>query len=94
MFYRFIPTSIAYKPAFSTRYFPSTPELLMAVGYVALGTVLFVLAVNYFAVLPGEAAEWDHTFRLIPWPRFRGKSILAVATPAVTAPITAREGGI
>jgi len=94
MFYRFIPTSIAYKPALSTRYFPSTPELFMAVGYVALGTVLFVLAVNYFAVLPGEAAAWDHTFRPISWPRFRGKSILAVATPTVTTPITAREGGI
>ena len=44
MFYRFIPTSIAYKPAYSTRYFPSTPELVMAVGYIALGTVVFVLA--------------------------------------------------
>jgi Ni/Fe-hydrogenase subunit HybB-like protein len=90
MFYRFIPTSIAYMPARSTRYFPSVPELLMAVGYIALGTVAFVLAVNYFAVLPGEAAAWNHTFRPIRWPRVKGKSILA----SPSAPVNAAEGGI
>lgn len=63
MFYRFIPTSIAYMPARSTVYFPSTPELVMAAGYIAFGILAFVLAINYFAVLPGEASTWDHTFR-------------------------------
>jgi Ni/Fe-hydrogenase subunit HybB-like protein len=72
MAYRFIPTSIAYMPPHSTRYFPSTPELIMAVGYIALGAAAFVLAVNYFAVLPGPAATWDHTFRPLPWPRMKG----------------------
>jgi hypothetical protein len=76
MLYRFIPTSIAYMPLRSTAYFPSTPELVMAAGYIALGSVAFVLAVNYFAVLPGEASTWDHTFRPFGWP-----------TKAATSPI-------
>ncbi|HEY0306644.1 MAG TPA: Ni/Fe-hydrogenase cytochrome b subunit [Acidobacteriaceae bacterium] len=68
MFYRFIPTSIAYMPAHSTSYFPSVPELVMAAGYIAAGSLAFVLAINYFAVLPGPASSWDHTFRHIGWP--------------------------
>jgi Ni/Fe-hydrogenase subunit HybB-like protein len=67
MSYRFIPTSIAYRPQNSTPYFPSVPELMMALGYISLGMVLFLLAVNYFAVLPGEASSWDHTFRPVGW---------------------------
>jgi Ni/Fe-hydrogenase subunit HybB-like protein len=90
MLYRFIPTSIAYMPARSSGYFPSVPELMMAVGYIALGTVAFVFAINYFAVLPGEASEWDHTFRPIPWPRTKTDAIASI--PPVTIPI--HEGGI
>jgi len=71
MLYRFIPTSIAYTPLHSTAYFPSTPELVMAAGYIALGSAAFVLAVNYFAVLPGEASTWNHVFRPFGW---RGKA--------------------
>jgi Ni/Fe-hydrogenase subunit HybB-like protein len=68
MAYRFIPTSIAYEPDRSTAYFPSAPEIVMAAGYIALGCVAFTLAVNYFAVLPGEASTWDHSFRPFRWP--------------------------
>jgi Ni/Fe-hydrogenase subunit HybB-like protein len=67
MSYRFIPTSIAYKPQNSTPYFPSVPELMMALGYISLGMVLFLLAVNFFAVLPGEASAWNHDFRPMGW---------------------------
>ena len=67
MFYRFIPTSFAYTPEHSTGYFPSVPEVIMAAGYIALGIVAFVLAINYFAVLPGESSGWDHTFRPFGW---------------------------
>jgi Ni/Fe-hydrogenase subunit HybB-like protein len=94
MSYRFIPTSIAYRPQNSTPYFPSVPELMMALGYISLGMVLFLLAVNYFAVLPGEAGTWDHTFRPIQWPRIKPKSILASPPAPVVGPLTAREGGI
>jgi Ni/Fe-hydrogenase subunit HybB-like protein len=69
MLYRFIPTSIAYTPMRSTSYFPSVPELVMAVGYISLGIVAFVFAINYFAVLPGEASTWDHSFRPFGWKR-------------------------
>jgi Ni/Fe-hydrogenase subunit HybB-like protein len=74
MLYRFIPTSIAYTPLRSTAYFPSAPELVMAAGYIALGIVAFVLAVNYFAVLPGEASTWNHTFRPFGWPKKAAQS--------------------
>jgi Ni/Fe-hydrogenase subunit HybB-like protein len=67
MLYRFIPTSIAYKPMRSTSYFPSAPELVMAVGYISMGIVAFVFAINYFAVLPGEASAWDHAYRPFGW---------------------------
>jgi len=65
LFYRFIPTTIAFFPASSSSYFPSTPELLMTVGYMALGIAAFSLAVKYFAVLPGEIKDWNHMFRLV-----------------------------
>jgi Ni/Fe-hydrogenase subunit HybB-like protein len=77
MFYRFIPTSIAYQPAHSTGYFPSVPEVMMTVGYISLGTLAFLLAINYFAVLPGEASSWDHTFRPAIWERKVAPSTLA-----------------
>jgi len=69
MVYRFIPTSIAYIPAHRASYFPSLPEVLMAIGYIALGIVAFLLAVKYFAVLPGEIKDWNYMFRLLPWRR-------------------------
>jgi Ni/Fe-hydrogenase subunit HybB-like protein len=85
MLYRFIPTSIAYTPLHSTAYFPSTPELIMAIGYIALGSAAFVVAINYFAVLPGEASLWNHEFRPFPWPRKMVRSSIATDTPSVAA---------
>ena len=70
LFYRFVPTTIAYIPARTASYFPSVPELLMSIGYIALGIVGFGLAVKYFAVLPGEIKDWNYMFRLVrPAPR-------------------------
>lgn len=69
MFYRFIPTTIAYMPAHRASYFPSLPEVLMAIGYIALGIMAFLLAVKYFAVLPGEIRDWNYMFR--PSPKIR-----------------------
>jgi Ni/Fe-hydrogenase subunit HybB-like protein len=90
MLYRFIPTSIAYTPLQSTPYFPSVPELVMAAGYIALGSVAFVLAINYFAVLPGEASTWDHTFRPFGWRHHSAESAASMPLP----PMTATERGI
>jgi Ni/Fe-hydrogenase subunit HybB-like protein len=61
--YRFIPTTIAFNPGRQASYFPNLPEVLMALGYIALAVVAFGLAVKYFAVLPAETAEWNYMFR-------------------------------
>jgi len=65
LFYRFIPTTIAFFPARNATYFPSAPELLMTIGYISLGVVAFGLAVKYFAVLPGEVKDWNYMFKLV-----------------------------
>jgi len=65
LLYRFIPTTIAFAPAYNARYFPSLPELVMAIGYISLAIAAFGLAVRYFAVLPGEIQDWNHMFRLV-----------------------------
>jgi Ni/Fe-hydrogenase subunit HybB-like protein len=64
MLFRFIPTTIAFAPAGNASYFPSLPELLMTIGYISLGIVGFRLTTRYFAVLPGEVAEWNYMFKL------------------------------
>jgi hypothetical protein len=58
------------------------PELVMAAGYIAMGSVAFVLAVNYFAVLPGEANTWDHTFRSFGWPKNVAQSSITLPVPS------------
>jgi Ni/Fe-hydrogenase subunit HybB-like protein len=63
LLYRFIPTTIAFRPLGHNLYFPSAPELLITAGYIALGIVAFGLAVKYFAVLPGEIKQWNYIFR-------------------------------
>jgi len=65
LLFRFIPTTVAYMPARKASYFPALPELLMSVGYIALGITAFGLAVKYFAVLPGEIKDWNYMFRLV-----------------------------
>ena len=65
LFFRFIPTTIAFSPAHKASYFPSPPELLMTIGYISLGIVAFGLAVKYFAVLPGEIKDWNYMFRVV-----------------------------
>jgi len=65
LFFRFIPTTIAFSPAHNARYFPSVPELIMAIGYISLGILAFGLAVKYFAVLPGEIKDWNYMFRKV-----------------------------
>ena len=65
LLFRFIPTTIAYMPARKASYFPALPELLMSVGYIALGIAAFGLAVKYFAILPGEIKDWHYMFKLV-----------------------------
>jgi len=64
MWYRFVPTTIALRAAGRASYFPALPEVLMTLGYIALGAVGFGLAVKYFAILPAGTEEWHQMFRL------------------------------
>jgi Ni/Fe-hydrogenase subunit HybB-like protein len=64
MFYRFVPTTIAFRPAPYASYFPSALEALISLGYIALGICAFRLAVRYFAVLPGGIEDWNDMSRL------------------------------
>lgn len=69
MFYRFIPSTLAFNDKAPDVYFPSVPELFISFGYIGLAIVLFRLAVTYFAVLPGDMKEWNYMFRRFGWTR-------------------------
>ena len=62
--FRYIPTTIAFSPAHSAIYFPSTPELLISIGYISLVIAVFGVAVKYFAVLPGELSDWNQMSKI------------------------------
>ncbi len=65
MVFRFVPTTIAFDGAINANYFPSAPELLMCLGYIAAGLLAFILAIQFFAVLPGDAVTPRLAFRPI-----------------------------
>ena len=58
LWYRFVPTTVAFQPDGASSYFPALPEVLMTLGYVSLGIAAFAVAVKLFAVLPATVAEW------------------------------------
>jgi Ni/Fe-hydrogenase subunit HybB-like protein len=77
MLYRFSPTTLAYMPGPKAMYFPSTIELLIALGFVSMGIAGFLLIVKLFAILPAPAQEWRNMatyFKLrkpyISWTRY------------------------
>ena len=63
-YYRFVPTTIAFNPSRYSSYFPALPEVLIALGYIALAVSAFGVVVKYFAVLPASTEEWNYMFRL------------------------------
>lgn len=58
MIYRFSPTTLAYMPGPKAMYFPSTIELLIALGFVCMGIAAFLVIVKLFAILPAPVQEW------------------------------------
>jgi len=56
--YRFAPTTLAFRPNPEALYFPATIEILVALGFVAMGIAGFLLIVKRFAILPGSLHEW------------------------------------
>ena len=58
MLYRFSPTTLAYMPGPHAIYFPSTVELLIAMGFVSVGIAAFLVMVKLFAILPAPIQDW------------------------------------
>jgi Ni/Fe-hydrogenase subunit HybB-like protein len=54
LFYRFTPTTLAFSPLGDYRYFPSTAEIFMSIGFTALAVAVFLYAVKTFAILPAS----------------------------------------
>ena len=60
LLYRFAPTTLAYRPGGPRDvYFPSVPELLIMLGWVALAIIGFSVAVKTFAILPAPREAWN-----------------------------------
>ncbi|HXJ84720.1 MAG TPA: Ni/Fe-hydrogenase cytochrome b subunit [Candidatus Methylomirabilis sp.] len=72
-YYRFVPTTIAFKPGRYSIYFPSLPEVLIALGYIALAVTAFAVVVKYFAVLPASNEVWNDMFRFVGRRRLAGR---------------------
>lgn len=58
LLYRFIPTTIAFRPGSPTMYFPALAEVLVTIGLVSLSVIVFLIAVKRFAILPAPLSEW------------------------------------
>jgi len=58
MIYRFSPTTLAFRPNPESLYFPTTIEILVALGFISLGIAGFLLIVKRFAILPASLNEW------------------------------------
>lgn len=59
LFYRFAPTTIAYRAGKPSVYFPTIPELLMCLGYIGLAVTLFIVAAKRFAIIPSTVSDWN-----------------------------------
>ena len=58
MIYRFSPTTLAFRPNPQALYFPATIEILVSLGFIAMGVAGFLFAVKRFAILPGTLTLW------------------------------------
>ena len=52
MLYRFDPTTTAFQPKPGAIYFPSVIELLVSLGFVAMGIAIFIFLAKVLAILP------------------------------------------
>ncbi|MDB4945917.1 MAG: nickel-dependent hydrogenase, rane protein [Labilithrix sp.] len=58
MLYRFTPTTLSFDQGHVAVYFPSVPELLISMGFIALALSAFVLTVKWLAILPAPLSTW------------------------------------
>ncbi|MHC4937948.1 MAG: NrfD/PsrC family molybdoenzyme membrane anchor subunit [Planctomycetota bacterium] len=73
LLYRFLPTTVTYRPGEEYIYFPSVAELTLTAGLMAMAGAAFILSVKLFAVLPAPLRSWyemmDHARREAAVPR-------------------------
>jgi len=73
LLYRFLPTTVTYRPGREYIYFPSVTELFLTAGLMAMAGAAFILSVKLFAVLPAPLRSWydmmDHARRARTEPR-------------------------
>jgi len=72
MVYRFSPTTLAFRPDPQSLYFPATIEVLMSLGFIALGVGGFLFAVKKLAILPAPNYVWNE---MANYARFRRPDI-------------------
>ena len=58
--YRFATYLIAFNPGNNWAYFPTIPELLVTLGFIAAEIVLYVAVVKRFPILAGREAAGSH----------------------------------
>jgi Ni/Fe-hydrogenase subunit HybB-like protein len=58
MLYRFDPTTAAFQPKPGAVYFPTVIELLISVGFMAMGVAIFIFLAKVLAILPAPASMW------------------------------------
>jgi len=58
MLYRFSPTTLAFRPNPEALYFPATIEILVSLGFIAMGIAGFLVAVKRLAILPAPLYVW------------------------------------
>jgi len=59
MLYRFDPTTTAFLPKQAAVYFPSVIELLVSIGFMAMGIAIFVFLAKVLPVLPAPIGLWN-----------------------------------
>lgn len=58
MIYRFSPTTLAFSAKQNAFYFPNIWEFMIAIGFVSLAALGFLVAVKKLAILPGTNEDW------------------------------------
>jgi Ni/Fe-hydrogenase subunit HybB-like protein len=58
MLYRFDPTTLAFSPQPGAFYFPSFIEILISLGWVSTGAIIFLVMVKKTAILPAPVENW------------------------------------
>jgi Ni/Fe-hydrogenase subunit HybB-like protein len=58
MLYRFDPTTTAFQPKANAFYFPSVIEILISVGFMSLGILIFIFLAKVLAILPAPTRLW------------------------------------